>query len=101
MSHSSTSKVRASRRSPSPIPRSSKRAARVLPQYYSLMCLVAALSSTCAVLEVELEHLLEDHAHWLLFFDDKPFEPLLQRTTNSDVVVLLGLIQRRGHFGLS
>src|SRR5262245_22836337 len=55
------------------------------------------------MLQVELEHLLENHAH-RLFFHDQTLQSLLQRLPNTDVVLLLrfvpdiGTIRRRRRY---
>src|SRR6266545_1132841 len=69
-------------------------------RYSSPVILVAALGSPCAVLQIKLEHLLEDDRHWFFFFDNQPLQSLLERARNADVVLLLRLVAQRRHLRL-
>ena len=52
------------------------------------------------MLQVELKHLFQYHAHRLLFFDHEALQPLLERAPNAYVVLLLGFVPQVGRLGL-
>src|SRR5581483_10501251 len=76
------------------------RAARVSQRYWSLRNLVTTLRQPRTVLEIQLQHLLEDHAHGLLLLDHEALQALLERAPNADVVLLLRLVGCSGHLSL-